>query len=451
MPALDQIATIVIVMMENRSFDHVLGHLRMPEHGNRLDIDGLVDPTENVAYTNFLGSEGFQPFHRADAPLPHDLPHARDRVAVQLARQNGIYTMSGFVEAYVGDTGSVVQDPPPLGFLTPDDVPMSHFLASEYAVCHRWFAPLPTDTQPNRCVAFSGSTLVDDTKLRIIPVTAGQLLFDWLSARGISWRVYYAGLSSFALFGRVDLLLGPHFRSLSELPRDVAQEALADVPQVILVEPEYGDSPVHWSQAPNDNHPPLPIGPGERFLRDVYTALSSNPARWRRTLLIVTHDEHGGFFDHHEPFALPTPVAPGAEFSRPFESTGPRVPALVVSPLVARGRVFDGVLDHTSILQLIAERFTGNPDYNDEVRRRRLGGIGSLSAVLEDRPRADIPPPPPAPSTQALPAVAVAPAVSENQKAFAAAGRQLLAANRDLALRRFPELAHLPEDGNGVS
>ena len=86
MAALDQFQTIVIVMMENRSFDHVLGHLSMARFGNRKDVEGLVEPETNLDYTNFLDGQGYQPFELKDGPLLHDLPHSRARVATQLAK-----------------------------------------------------------------------------------------------------------------------------------------------------------------------------------------------------------------------------------------------------------------------------------------------------------------------------------------------------------------------------
>ena len=84
MAILDQIQTVVIVMMENRSFDHVLGHLSMARFGNRKDVARLVDPETNLDYTNFLDGEGYQPFELEDGPLLHDLPHSRNLVATQL-------------------------------------------------------------------------------------------------------------------------------------------------------------------------------------------------------------------------------------------------------------------------------------------------------------------------------------------------------------------------------
>src|ERR1700682_4236767 len=151
--ALDRIRTIVIVMMENRSFDHLLGHLSLPQYGGRTDLDGLVDPEHNQDYANFLDNQVYRPFAMtADNQLDHDLPHDRSSVQVQLAFHGGEATMSGFVQAYVNMNHSSVANPPVMGFLTTGSLPTSSFLARNFLVCHRWFAPLPADTQPNRAM-----------------------------------------------------------------------------------------------------------------------------------------------------------------------------------------------------------------------------------------------------------------------------------------------------------
>ena len=445
MTAFDQIKTIVIVMMENRSFDHVLGHLRMPEYGNRKDVEGLDDPTDNPKYVNFLSAQGYAPFPMKDQILPHDLPHGRDFVKTQLAESNGTLTMSGFVKAYKEFTGSVVNEPPPMGFLAPQDVPISSFFAEQYTVCDHWFSPLPADTQPNRSVAFSGYSLIEDTKGRPIPVPPESFIFEWLTRHKVSWRVYHSGLSFFMLFQSFKLPYWSNFSNIRDLAGHIASPD--QMPQVIFIEPEYGDSPVH-SGPINDNHPPTQMGPGEHFLREMYATLSKLPEKWNQTLMIVTYDEHGGFFDHVPPPKLRTPAPLGALFSQPFESMGPRVPAMLVSPFMKKGGVFNGMMDHTSILQFLAEKFTPGKDYNDEVKRRREFGIQSVSAALRtnpDTPRSDTPL---APADQLEGAVLTPPATEiqpGNQEAFAVAARQLLAQDRICALQKFPELLHLPD------
>jgi phospholipase C len=448
--ALDSVQTIVVLMLENRSFDHVLGHLRLPAFGNRRDVDGLENPDDNPAYVNYFEGREHSPFLLRDQRFISDMPHSRARVATQLAFANGRATMSGFAQAYAEHSGNTLAQPPVLGYLTPDDVPVSSFLARTFLTCDRWFAPLPTDTQPNRAMAFTGSTLIDGSEDGLIPHRG--LVLDWLSKHQVPWRVYHSGLSFFLLFGpdAVENAVTGDFRSVRDLAGDVATEGDATWPSVIFVEPEYEDSPVHLFGSPNDNHPPLPMAPGESFLRSVYVALTANPARWAKTLFVVTYDEHGGFFDHVPPLPVRCVPPPGASFTDPFTTTGPRVPAVVASPLVEPASVFSRPLDHTSILQLLAEKFAGGSDrYSDEVTRRRDQGITSLSAVLEAAPAAATATAPPMPAAQALRSevvlAAAEPVVSENQQAFLAAARALAASQRPEAVKRFPELLHLPQ------
>src|SRR5579859_4992166 len=136
---LRQIQTVVVVMMENRSFDHVFGHLSLPPFGGRTDVAGL-DPAHWMTYANpVAGERPHMPFAiRQDQALPHDLPHERAFVATQLADGR----MNGFVQAYYADAKlSAVDHPPPMGFFVPELVPTSAFLARTFCVCDHWFAP----------------------------------------------------------------------------------------------------------------------------------------------------------------------------------------------------------------------------------------------------------------------------------------------------------------------
>ncbi|CAH9017645.1 alkaline phosphatase family protein [Candidatus Nitrosacidococcus sp. I8] len=446
MKALDQIQTIIIVMMENRSFDNVLGHLSMPWYGNRKDINGLVHAETNPSYTNFLDHREYRPFPLQDGPLPYDLPHSRPMVSTQLAKKGNTFSMSGFVEAYYLQTKSKTINPPPMGFLSPIDTPMSSFLANQYAVCDNWFAPVPADTQPNRSVAYSGYATVDDTKSRPIPIVPGSFIFDWLNAHHVSWRVYHSGFSFFTLFDRFEDVLGSNFHSFKDLPADWVEESVEKMPQVVFIEPSYTDSPIHFGWIPNDNHPPTPIGPGEHFLREVYTALTHNPEKWQRSLLIVAYDEHGGFFDHVPPNMIPSPVPVESLYTNAFESTGPRVPALFVSPWIPSNKVYKGLMDHTSILQFLSEKFAGTPDYNDEVKRRKELGIQSASQVLTSdiiSPRIDVslPPQDTIHKSSLIPSI-ISPN-TDSQHTFFSAAKRLLDHDYQRAIKKFPGLSYL--------
>jgi len=442
---LERVDTIVIIMMENRSFDHLLGTLCQPQFGGRTDIDGvksLLDPdSANPAGDSTL----VFPFITRDGPLTNDLPHERDNVAIQLASSNitGGPTMTGFVKAYEQATGtSGVDEPPPMGLLTPQDLPTTSFLAREYAVCDRWFSPIPASTQPNRLMAVSGFTERDHTLSGLLPNQ--ETLFQWLDAHQVRWRVYSAGLSFFTLMPRMwPELLTDRFRRLPQLSFDFVHEPDATRPNVIVVEPDYDDSPVHLNGHACDNHPPVPMSFGEAFVRQVYEALTSSPDRWRRTVMIVTYDEHGGFYDHVPPLRVPCPPPPGTDYP-PFETTGVRVPGIVASPLVQRGVAKHAQLDHTSILALLAERF-GQPgeSYSAAVAARATAGIASVSAVLDSGPpRSDVPRIPPAAITGSASLKTWAEPVNAMSHCFASAIEQFAEAHGSDALAKYPEIAH---------
>lgn len=200
----------------------------------------------------------------------------------------------------------------------------------------------------------------------------------------VRWRVYHDGFPFFALYDRLlPLVLGDKFKKYEHLHADWlnAPDPEND-PQVIIIEPCYEDAPHLGGKQPNDNHAPLAVGWGEDFLRRTYQALTSNPARWANTLFVVYYDEHGGFFDHVPPAPVTDTTIGGYPFD--FATTGPRIPWLVISPFVAPGSVCSQLLDHTSVLQLLAEKFTPGTAYSPRVTSRAWAGdtdpVGCLAA-----------------------------------------------------------------------
>jgi phospholipase C len=427
--------TIVVVMMENRSFDNVLGYLRHPGHpdlGNRTDVDGIED-LSSARYLN-LDSDGEarSPFWMADGPLETDLPHHADDVARQLkfSAVEGRYLMTGFVEAFEGEFHVRLANPPAMGLLRPADLPTTSALADRYTVCDRWFSCVPTSTAPNRLMAMCGTTALRDTRT-FLPEQ--KTVYDWLHERGVRWRVYSAGLPFFTLMPRVvgRWLLTHHFRRLGDLARDLATEAAQDWPQVIFIEPDYYEAPVHL-HPPCDNHPPLGMAAGEAFVAQVYRLLAQS-LRWRRSVFILTYDEHGGFFDHVAPLAV--------RFRHPhgvaFDTTGPRTPAIVAGPFARRG-VSHALLDHTSILQLIAERFGRDGEtYSPEVEGRRRQGIASVSSILDAAAQNTELCTFGAPAIHRLPA---GPVDSELRTGFDGAIKELASRYETDAVAKYPEL-----------
>lgn len=447
MTDLSTVETIVFLMLENRSFDHVLGHLSHPSFGNRPEVNGLREPLQAPQYENRFQGDRYYPFVLRDGLLSTDLPHGRAEVAQQLARNelSGRCEMNGFVRAYFASAANRRLDdttkPDPMGFLHPDYLPVTGFFADQFAVCDQWFASLPTSTQPNRIMSLCGSSRIDETHGLFPPLD--PMVIDWLDEHRVRWRVYHCGLSFFALLGRSEIF-GPNFRGLNRLAPDVAHERPTDFPQVIIVEPSYGDAPHIGGDLPNDNHPPLAMAPGEALLLRVYQALTRNPERWSKTVLIVTYDEHGGFYDHVAPPAIPYVPAGNATFKVPFASLGVRVPGLVVSPLVQPRTVYHGTLDHTSLLQLLAEKFTPGTAYSPRVEERQRAGITSVSAVLNlPAPRTRIPAPPDAPLVATV--TLSGPQAAETtplQQAFQEAARHMVEEFPRQTAQQYPEVSH---------
>lgn len=387
MSKLDAIDTIVVVIMENRSFDHMLGYLSMAPH-NRIDVEGLRDdPAWKKKFANPYQGKAYQiaPLSDSSMNLCGDPPHERPNIETQLGTSvNGVFPMNGFVQSFPNEEPLCDRNPLVMGYFPGDQVPTADFFARSFAICDRWFCPLPAGTQPNRLMAMGGSSLIDLNKGGLLDNQ--DLVYDWLTRNNVRWRVYHDKIPFFALMPKwiPAILTNDHFQSFTHFASDVLWEK-DTFPQVIFIEPSYTDSP--HKEFPNDDHAPTAASSGQDFLLRIYNALIANPSRWAKTALIVTYDEHGGFFDHVSPEPLRTFPPPGAGYE-PFHSSGPRVPAFVVSPLVKPGTVFKGVLDHTSILKFIAEKF-GKNGYSADVDARKVGSVSEVFNL--EQPRTDIP------------------------------------------------------------
>jgi phospholipase C len=408
---------VVVVMMENRSFDHMLGYLNLPPwNAGRPAVEGVsLDPGWIARYTNTLDGRQFAPHAFTDRQID-DPPHTRPTIATQLGTSAGAAgPMTGFVASYAQRKQRPRALSHVMGYYTAPEVPTFEFFARNFTVCDHWFSALPAGTQPNRLMSLAGFTKVGDNAPLYLPDQ--DLVYDWLDTHSIRWRVYHDGVVPFiGLMRKWMQTIGeddhkplgddPRFRWLDSLENDLKQPH--PLPPVIFIEPDFTDIPFGHSAPPNDDHPPSSIDFGQRFLARVYRAFTANPAIWSKCLMVITYDEHGGFFDHVEPPRLSTPAAGPYD---PFATLGVRVPAFVVTPFVDAGTVAHGLFDHTSILQLLAERF-GDGRYSADVDRRHQGdpALDRLSAVLtRQAPRPDVPQPP---------EVAAVHDMSANEKAF---------------------------------
>jgi phospholipase C len=432
--ALKDIETVIVVILENRSFDHMLGYLSLASTREPMPVDGLRDdPAWRQAHAS--SSQGtLYPIHPlgADVQTIDDPPHEQRTIALQIdtpPAADAAGRMGGFVESYM------TRSPPPddrsrvMGYYTEAGVPIFDFFARNFAVCDHWFSALPTGTQANRLMAMSGESGIVDNAPVYLP--AQDLVYDWLTAHGVPWCAYQSG-DFFPFFSLMpdwlpeittsltlsDLGGRGRFRRYSRFHEHWGADD--PMPSVIFIEPEYTDGP-HGD--PNDDHPPTGVAKGQAFLADIYRTLTGNLERWRNAMMIVTYDEHGGFFDHVPPLPIATSVA-GFQFT----STGVRVPALVISPHVPPGSVFSGNLDHTSVLQMLADRFHPNADYSAAVGARQPQLARLAAVLLEQAPEIARAPAIPAAALAAIdtaaagasaPSRGAAPGAAANAQAFA--------------------------------
>jgi phospholipase C len=398
--ALPDIDHIFFVMLENRSFDHMLGYLSLDETAGPRAVDGLRSAQ---AWRDSFANRGdgtVYPVNRLSAARKakiDDPPHHKATVAQQITTAPagpGPTRMGGFVQSYIDSrtkavdpkTGLPKPKPRPkrpgdvMGYYDAEALPAFDFFARNFCVCDRWFTPLPLGTQANRLMAMGGESKITDN-VGIGDFPDQELVYTWLHDKQIPWRSYTWGgfIPFFTLMKRYrGLIAGSLFRDAEFRRYSRFKKHWDDMakpfPSVVFIEPEYSDGP---GSRPNDDHPPTGVAGGQALLADIYNILIGNPARWAKTLLIITYDEHGGFFDHVPPHDV-TETAGGARFT----TTGPRVPALLVSPHVARGQVHSEPLDHTSFLQLLSDRFAGGAPYSKKVADRQAQLEGSIARAL---------------------------------------------------------------------
>ncbi len=433
MQNINQIETIIVLMFENRSFDHLMGYLGLPPWNK--DVEGLQ---KIPGFTNEFNGYQYPIFHlgNPDQKLPDDPPHERENIATQIDPDGDYsYSMKGFVRSYASVRQINPNDQPiVMGYYTADDVRATQFFASNYGICDQWFTPIPTGTQPNRLMAMSGYTMNDRNQSVILPKQ--DLVYDWLDRKGISWRVYHQGLPFFMMMDdwHVKVLTDDRFRSYDDFQSDL--NSGKPFPQVVFIEPRYTDAP-HF-ETPCDDHAPTPVTPGQNFLNQVYSDLITNWDQWQKTLMIVNYDENGGFFDHVKPLPIRTDPPQGATYKfGPFLTTGPRIPAYLVTPFVKPGAVYHGVLDHTSVLKCIARRFADG-SYSAAVDTRPVGDI--WDALELDVPRGDDADFPPLPmDTGFTPGTTPTPG-DAMPEAFANAATKAKAEAPDAVQSKFPEL-----------
>lgn len=384
---------IVVLMMENRSFDHYFGHLSMPTSmggEGRTDVDGLKgNEVQHLYGPNGEIQKSFNLFHASTRKVG-DIAHGWDDCHTQF--NNG--GMNGFIQAQAIDMAK--EDPAcghhcaelgdPMAYYKREDTPVLHELLDNYALCDRWFSSVMGPTWPNRFYLHAGTSMGiksndkmdtshhpnDDDETRTI---WHEMKDKCLNAVNYSMDFAF-NLGGFGLFNSTPT------RSVFKQarpsggkgnpppPPESFEEACerGTLPSVSMIDPAF-------IFAPCDDHPPHDIKSGQAFISSIYKLLTKNPKVWEKTLFIITYDEHGSFYDHVSPPKIDT------DNFQDFNQLGFRVPSLVIGPYVKKNYVSHVQYDHTSFLSTVTRRFGLSPLNNRVAKANDVSDCIDMNAL----------------------------------------------------------------------
>jgi phospholipase C len=401
---LSAVKYIVQLMLENRSFDQMLGFL-YADAGNKSPIgqpyEGLTGNESNPDDAGRIIK-----VYKIDqnAPHPYLMPGADpgegfhntnlQLFSTDTPAQGAIPTNQGFVinfkAAIASDQAKHFKDSLPgtepseiMGMYAPEMLPIMSSLAKGFAVCDHWFASAPTQTIPNRAFAAAATSqghLDNHVKLFTCPS-----IFGSLTKASIDWAIYGYNRDPLTRLDYPDTQHADeshfgHFRDFQE------RAAAGTLPAYTFLEPSFG-------AGGNSQHPNYDVALGEQLIHDTYYALRNGPG-WDDTLLIITYDEHGGNYDHvPPPWGAVTPDKSAGEWNFDFTRFGVRVPALLISPRIVAGTVFrakQGTIDHTSVLKTIEKLWNIPALTARDKAAPDLGDVLTLATARTDDPLAGV-------------------------------------------------------------
>jgi len=375
-PGLDNLKHIVVLMMENRSFDHMLGALSATNPA----IDGIKPGLTNPDTTPAHNPVPVQPLAEFQSQLDPDPDHHFPAVDLQIF--NGDTSdprkpnMQGFVASYFNQRKDVNHSKKIMYYFTPDKLPVLTTLANEFLVFNRWFASIPGPTICNRAFAHYGTSFGKVGMDLFYVNEPFQSVYSRLinaNPKRTSKLYYFDQASSTMeivnLLQNQPELFGTYQQFLDDCKN-------GQLPDYSFVEPNYTDHDGDdGALIASDQHPDHHVQAGEVFIATIYNAIRRNDDLWKSTALLVVYDEHGGIYDHVPPPDCPpdqftasaNDTGTGREFK--FDRLGVRVPAILISPWVAKGTVDNRTFDHASIPATVTNHFLG--DYNPRSPREK--------------------------------------------------------------------------------
>ncbi len=386
-----RIEHLIVLMLENRAFDHMLGYLEYPagtgfegirgkeaQYGNPMPDGSTANPGPNASYDIDPG-----PSHSHDAVMHQLLGNNPRTRPYQI-------TNKGFAADY--EVVSPGHGAEALHCFQPGQLPVLATLAQNFAVCDHWFCSVPGATWPNRNFAHSATS---DGEVNIVMREYhNKTVFEQLSEANRDWAVYYEGFPAETMaFVNTWDPQGQNwlqrFKPIQNLYRAIQYDRL---PHYAFVEPDM------LGRETNSQHPSMGgevnFKAGEQFIWRLYNTLRANMPVFEKTLLLISYDEHGGFFDHFAPpqgpeWSVPQVYhEPNSDYTFSFDLLGLRVPAVLVSPWIAPGTVDHTIYDHASIPATARKiaRIDLPPLTPRDARANTFDGVLNL-----DAPRTDLP------------------------------------------------------------
>ncbi|GMH23452.1 hypothetical protein Nepgr_025295 [Nepenthes gracilis] len=386
------IKTVVVLVMENRSFDHIVGWMK--KSINPV-INGVTGNECNPISTKGKSSQSICFTDDAEYVDP-DPGHSFEDVTQQVFGSSSTPSMSGFVEQALSMSQNL-SETVMKGF-KPGNVPVFATLVQEFAIFDRWFSSIPGPTQPNRLFVYSATShgAISHVKKQLALGYPQKTIFDSLHENGMDFGIYFQTVPSTLFYRNLrKLKYVPKFQRYDSTFKKHARDG--KLPPLTAIEPRYFDLK---GNPANDDHPSHDVANGQKLVKEVYETLRASP-QWNETLLVVTYDEHGGFYDHVQtPYVdIPNPdgnTGPAPDFFK-FDRLGVRVPTIMVSPWIMKGTVIskpkgptlDSEFEHSSIPATIKKIFNLNSNFL--THRDAWAGTFEEVFVQLTSPRTDCP------------------------------------------------------------
>ncbi|GAV74261.1 Phosphoesterase domain-containing protein [Cephalotus follicularis] len=386
------IKTLVVLVMENRSFDHLLGWMKKTINPS---INGVTGTECNPVSTENPSSQHICFTDDAEFVDP-DPGHSFEAVEHQVFGSSHIPSMSGFVEQALSMSPNL-SETVMKGF-RPESVPVYAALVKEFAVFDRWFSSIPGPTQPNRLFVYSATShgATSHVKKQLAFGYPQKTIFDSIHESGLGFGVYYQNIPTTLFYRNMRKLkyvfkFHPYGFKFKKHARD------GKLPNLSVIEPRYFDLK---GIPANDDHPSHDVANGQLLVKEVYETLRASP-QWNETLLVITYDEHGGFYDHVETPYVNVPNPDGNSGPAPyffkFDRLGVRVPTIMVSPWIKKGTVVSGPngpalnseFEHSSIPATIKKMFNLSSNFlthRDAWAGTFDGVVGELTSPRTDCP-----------------------------------------------------------------